>query len=227
MPYLHRIRLSEKKLRLLRKCFVADCTAIQAAFVAHVNRNTANRYYRFFRQLIKRAALTERQHVNLHNGLEVDESYFGPRRQRGKRGRGAAHKIIVFGVLKRQGRVYTEIIPDASKQAIMPIIRQVVASGADIYSDGWKSYDALAVHGYNHKKVKHHKNEWTRGPETHINGVESFWAWVKHRLVKFRGLTKQQFRDSLLESEWRFNHRVDMERALATLVRAFKKSSLI
>lgn len=41
--------------------------------------------------------------------VEVDESYFGGRR----RGRGAARKVPVFGLLKRGGKVYTKVIPNA------------------------------------------------------------------------------------------------------------------
>jgi hypothetical protein len=48
--------------------------------------------------------------------VEVDESYFGARRAKGKRGRGARGKTIVFGIFKRNGNVYTEIVPDASKK---------------------------------------------------------------------------------------------------------------
>ena len=102
----------------------------------------------------------------------------------------------------------------------MPIIRQVIRSGSDIYSDGWRSYDALAIYGYNHKKVRHDRSEFSKGDgRTHINGVESYWSWVKHRLIQFRGLTKQQFKYYLLESEWRFNHRHTLEKDLRGLLK--------
>jgi len=38
--------------------------------------------------------------------IECDESYFGAKRIRGKRGRGAAGKTPVFGLLKRNGKGY-------------------------------------------------------------------------------------------------------------------------
>ena len=90
-------------------------------------------------------ALLERRQVKFKNGIEVDESYFAPRRVRGKRGKDAGRKIIVFGLLKRQAKIYTQIIKNTQKQEVMPIVRQVVKSGSDIYSDGWRSYDALAI----------------------------------------------------------------------------------
>ena len=67
--------------------------------------------------------------------------------------------------------------------------------------------DALAVYGYNHKKVKHSEKEFAREDGSHINGVKSYWSWTKRRLAKFNGIAKRQFGKHLLESEWRFNHR--------------------
>jgi transposase len=198
---------------------LADVTSFKTAQVVGVNRKTTDRYFSKFRILIKRAALNERQLVKLGNGIEVDESYFGPRRVRGKRGRGARGKVIVLGILKREGKVYSEIVKNTEKKAIMPIIRKVVQSGSDIYSDGWKSYSALAVYGYNHKKVKHSEDEFARPNGTHINGVESYWSWTKRRLNKFNGISKRHFSEYLLESEWRFNHRKTMEEDLKFLIR--------
>jgi len=66
--------------------------------------------------------------------VEVDESYFEPRRVRGKRGRGARHKTIVFGIFKRNGHVYTEIVPDAKKAMLQAIIRGRIASKSVIHS---------------------------------------------------------------------------------------------
>lgn len=105
----------------------------------------------------------------------------------------------------------------------MPIIRSTVRSGADIYTDGWSSYDALAIYGYNHKRVNHSKNEFVREKEIHINGVESFWSWTKRRLAKFNGIPKNRFPNTLLESEWRFNHRDDILREIRRLIRNSKK----
>jgi transposase len=215
----NRRRISRQKYTILFSSFVADVSALTASEIAGVNRKTADRYYSIFRTAIFEHAHKERLTCNLKNGIELDESYFGPRRVRGKRGRGAGRKIIVFGLLKRNGAVYTQIIPTAQRKAVMPIIRKVVASGSDIYSDGWRSYDALAVYGYNHKQVKHDENEFARTDGTHINGVESYWSWMKRRLSKFNGIPRSQFAAHMLESEWRFNHRATLADDLKKLLR--------
>ena len=221
-----RRRISDKKFRVILKCFCVDITAVQTAVIAGVNRNTSQRYFSFFKGLVIQDAWSDRDEYQIGNGVEVDESYFGPRRVRGKRGRGASKKIIVFGLLKRHGKVFTQIISRATQAEILPIIRQTVKSGSDIYSDGWRSYDALGIYGYNHKKVKHHENEFADG-DKHINGIESFWSYTKRRLAKFNGFTRTQFMEYLLESEWRFNHRGRVSKQLRGLIHQYKVSVVI
>jgi transposase-like protein len=68
--------------------------------------------------------------------VEVDESYFGPRRIKGKHGRGAGKKKLVLGVLKRGGKVHTDIIRKASKKDILPILKGKVPDVTTIYTDG-------------------------------------------------------------------------------------------
>lgn len=220
-----RIRISDKKFRLIVRCFAFDCTAYQTSNLVSVNHNTADRYFNYLRTLVIKEAVKERKESKIGNGIEVDESYFGARRQRGKRGRGASKKIIVLGLRKRSGKVYAQIIPDVSRDEIMPIIRRTVRSGADIYTDGWRSYDALAVYGYNHKKVNHEKDQFVKD-EVHVNGIESFWSFTKRRLAKFNGVPKKLFPIYLLESEWRFNHRTDILKSMKILIRS-KRTQLI
>jgi len=138
--------------------------------------------------------------------VEIDESYFGARRVRGKRGRGAAGKTPVIGLLKRGGKVFTEIVENCSRQALEPIIKGQVLSETTIYTDGWKSYDGLVLGGYKHHRIHHHRNEFARG-KNHVNGIESFWSFAKLRMAKLRGIRADSLIIHLKESEWRWNHR--------------------
>ena len=104
--------------------------------------------------------------------IEVDESYFGDKRK-GKRGRGAAGKIPVFGVLKRGGRVYTKIISDASSETLIPIINRKVIPDSIVYSDSWKAYNVLDVSDFKHFRINH--SELFADKKNHINGIENFW----------------------------------------------------
>ena len=121
------------KFHLLLKCFVADLSATRTSEIAGMNRNTVNRYFRAFRKRICEICALESP---FSGSIEVDESYFGPRRARGERRRGAYGKTVVFGLLKRGDKVYTEIVPDASKQTLQEIIRGHVDLESVVNSDG-------------------------------------------------------------------------------------------
>ena len=73
-----------------------------------LNRNIMNKYLLLVRKVI---ALECEQESPFSGEVEVDECFFGARRTKGKRGRGASGKTIVFGLLKRNGKVYTKIVP--------------------------------------------------------------------------------------------------------------------
>lgn len=138
--------------------------------------------------------------------IEIDESYFGSRRRGDKRGRSVERKIPVVGILKRNGKVHTQIIPDASRRSLMPIIADLVnKSKTNVYTDKWKSYDSLVFSGYKHFRINHSK-EFTR-KHNHINGIESFWSYVKRKMRKHNSIPRHRFYYYLKESEFRFNHR--------------------
>lgn len=145
---------------------------------------------------------------------------FGTKRIRGKRGRGAGGKTIVFGLLKRGDCVYTEIVPDASKATLQAIIRGKVDPNSIIHTDGWRGYDGLVDLGLEkHFRVNHGNNEFVKGSR-HVNGIESFWSYAKHRLAQFHGVRKDKFELHLKETEFRFNHRnLDLYKTLLKLLR--------
>ena len=216
-------RLRKSAIRKLIECFVADVSATQAGKLAKVNRNTANLWYGSFREKI--LAYQEHENGSFHGEVELDESYFGgPRKKnhakdRRKRGRGAENKVPVFGIKKRDdGRVYTQIIKNASKQELLPIVRRLVAKDkTTIYTDKWKSYDGLVLDGYKHKRINHSK-QYSNRRGTHVNGIENFWSFSKRRLAKFNGVSRKTFLLHLKECEFRYNHKHDMLRVLKKLL---------
>ncbi|MDK4613648.1 IS1595 family transposase, partial [Kingella kingae] len=105
----------------------------------HYNKNIAA-YYRL-RLLIYQNS----PHLEMFDGeVEADESYFG-RQRKGKRGRGAAGKVAVFGLLKRNGKIYTVTVPNTQTATLLPIIREQVKPDSIVYTDCYRSYDVLDV----------------------------------------------------------------------------------
>lgn len=207
--------LSNYKVKKIMRFFCEDITASKTSILLGINRNTINRYFNLFR--LKIAACSNCESSVFSGEIELDESYFGAKRIRGKRGRGAAGKTPVFGVLKRNGKVYVEIVNNCSRDELMPIIQGKVLEGSTVYTDGWRAYDGLILNGYDHYRIFHSHNEFARG-KNHVNGIESFWSFAKRRLAKFNGLTNKHFFLHLKESEFRFNHRnLDLLSSLWTI----------
>ena len=201
--YIKRSHISERKFREILKCFCLDLTAQSTAKLTRVSRNSINA---FFNRLRARIAFELSPAIKFGGEVELDESYFGAKRVRGKRGRGAAGKTPVFGILKRDGGVYVEIIKNCARDSLMPIIQGKILEGSTVYTDGWNAYDGLILNGYDHYRIFHTANEFSRG-KNHVNGIESFWSFAKRRLAKFNGLTDEKFFLHLKESEFRFNHK--------------------
>jgi transposase len=187
----------------LIKQFVAGATARAAADLVGVNRHTATLYFCKLRELI--AWQVEAETPFFSGEVELDESYFGGKRK-GKRGRGAAGKTIVFGLLERGGKVYTLIVPDTKKSTLEPIIRQSVKPDSLVYTDGYKSYDVLDVSEFHHYRINH-SERFVEAKTNHINGIENFWNQAKRHMRRFNGIPKDQFNLFLKECEWRFNYR--------------------
>ena len=107
-------RLTSRQQGRLIEYFVAGTTARAAAELVRVQPNTAIRFFMRLRILIA----SKLPSYELNGEVEVDESYFGGKRK-GMRGRGAAGKVAVFGLLKRGGKVNTAIIPNAKTETLL------------------------------------------------------------------------------------------------------------
>lgn len=198
--YIKHCKLSRSEQLDLMKYFVAGSTARTAADLIGIHRNTA---VRFFHKLREKIAIKQQNRSEQFCGkIELDESYFGGTRK-GKRGRGAAGKGAVFGLLKRGGKVYTQIILDAKSDTLMPIIREKIEPDSIVYTDYWRGYNALDVSEFKHFRINH--STLFAEKHNHINGIENFWNQAKRHMRKFNGIPRQHFNLFLKECEWRFN----------------------
>jgi hypothetical protein len=130
--YFYRSHISTKKFRHIIYLFSGDLTASQISKYSNCSRVTINKICTYVRK-----ALVDYSNSTspLSGEIEIDESYFGPRRVRGMRGRGAGKKIIVFGLLKRGSNVYTQIVKNASRETLKRIILERISSDSQVYSD--------------------------------------------------------------------------------------------
>ena len=197
---------SLKKIRMeiaIVTGFYQQQPAYRLASDLGVDYQTITRVYQKLRRSLYHIA--ELEGTKMSGDIEMDEAYFGGRRK-GKRGRGAKGKSIVFGLLEREGRVYTRVVEGVSADDLMAVIRKKTRKGSVYYSDTFKSYNSLKRLGKHHT-VNHSKNMVDKKTKNHINGIEGFWSFAKHILYNYRGVSKFHFPMYLKEVEYRYNHR--------------------
>ena len=193
--------LRKQQLRLL-EYFVLEVTTQSAADIMGTQANTAILFYRKVRRMI--AHYLEIEATEIFDGaVELDESYFGGMRK-GKRGRGAAGKVAVFGILKRGGKVFTKVVLDTKTETLIPLITRKIAPDSIVYTDCYRSYNALDVSDFYHERINHSVLFATG--KNHINGIENFWNQAKRVLRKYNGIPKESFPLFLKECEFRFNY---------------------
>ena len=137
-------KISEPQFRQILRLFALDLTASDTARLTGISVRSINT---LFLKLRQRLAAECEQQTPFDGVVELDESYFGAKRIRGKRGRGAGGKTIVFGVLKRGDKVYTEIVSDAPKATLQKVIRGHISIESVINTDGWRGFIVWLIWG--------------------------------------------------------------------------------
>ncbi len=127
-----------------------------------------------------------------------------------------AGKAPAFGLPKRNGKVYTRIVEDVSRQTLRQIIRTKVVPESGTYTDSFRSYDGPALDGFKHFRINHQEC-FATGKRKRVNGVESFRGYAKTKLKSYYGVSRGHFYLYLKEVEFRFNHRKAAD--LASLIK--------
>ena len=194
-------KLKKKVQKKLLRFFVLEVTARSAADILGIHPNSAALFYRKIRTVINYHLALAADEV-FEGPVELDESYFGGHRK-SRRGRGAAGKVVVFGILKRNGRVYTVVVDNAKSDTFMPVIKQKIMPDSIVYTDSLSSCDKSGVSGFIHHRINHCKA--FAECQNHINSIENFWNQAKRVLRKYNGIDRKSFPRFLKECEFRFN----------------------
>ncbi len=168
-----------------------------------VDVKAVTRVYQRLREALYR--LTELEADRLKREIGLDEAYFDGRRK-DRRGRGARDKSVVFGLLERDGKVYTKVVESVTAEELMRHIRARAGKGSVYYSDAFHGYQSLRCYGA-HRTVSHGRAPGGRRTQNPINGIEDFWSYARHILRNYRGVSRHNFPMYLKEIEYRFNHR--------------------
>ena len=213
-------RLSDRTKHKLVELFSLGVPVYRMRFR---NIGSAPSIERFFRLIRACCALQEHGRETFQGLVECDETTFGGARH-GKRGWGAAGKIIVFGLLQRNSSIKVFPLEGRRGAEVLKLVQQHTKPGSLYYTDDWQTYASLAIRG-NHIVVRKDKGK-PKGRD-HINGIEGFWSYAKHWLYPYRGVPKKYFHLYLGEICFRFNHRnEDLYPLIFKMLKKYKTSEI-
>lgn len=143
--------------------------------------------------------------------VEVDETYYGPKSREGKRGRGSELKTPVIGIVERGGRIHTEVIPDAKKGTLQPIVEKNVQVGTTVNTDEWLGYNDLPKVGFKHRVINHSDDVFVMGT-THTQTIDGFWGNFKSGVKGVHHHVSNDYLHLYLaEHGFRYSHRNDVK----------------
>lgn len=224
-------------------CFVLGHSANKAGKLIQISSRTCWSIYQTIRKALVRESLEGRQKIT--GTVEVDESFYGGvfknlRKEtrwkfrhegKAKRGRGAyVRKQVVFGIYKRDGEVYLELIGQADKNELEQVIKRKIERKTEVFSDKFTGYDGLVGLGYVHSSVDHGMEIYVDG-RIHINGMEGFWGLSITNMHTYKGIKKKNWILYLKEMEFRYNQRHmtfdETVKKIITILMTYRKESFV
>ncbi len=163
-----------------------------------------------------RLALQNKDGGKLGGEVEVDETFIGglsrnmhvSKRRQKIMGTGGRDKVAVLGILKRQGKVRTSVVPDVTLQTLRNNVTENVLAGSQVFTDAWVGYNGLNAE-YVHNVIDHAKAYAVEN--VHTNGLENYWSLLK-RTIKGTYVSVEPFHlfRYLDEQAFRYNTRQDL-----------------
>src|SRR5260221_3380033 len=122
--------------------------------------------------------------------VECDETFVGGKNKNrhadkkieGNQGRAAMDKTPVVGLLERNGKVRTFVVPSTDAEILHPIMVEHVDKDAVLITDAYRSYIGLSDR-YEHVMVKHTEGDYRTDSHFHTNNIENFWSTFKRGII--------------------------------------------
>jgi len=182
-----------------------------------IQRETGVTYKTAWRMFNQIRSLLQEDYEPTSGEFELDETYIGARK-RGKHGRGAEGKTLVFGVAQRKGKVSALAIDDLKSSTMIPIVKERILPKSMVYTDEFCTYRSLRRHGYKHKRVHHSSKVWVAG-NAHTNTIEGFWSALKRGINGvYHAVSEKHLQGYINEYSFRYNHRKDEKPMFLTVL---------
>jgi transposase-like protein len=147
--------------------------------------------------------------------VEADETYVGGKnrnRHDNKKvdyAKNGDEKVPVFGLLQRNGKVLTFVVPTTRREILQPIMQEFVDKDATLISDSHQGYNGLEK-DYTHVVVKHRSSEGNYKTDSHFhtNNIENFWSTFKRGIIGiYHYVSPKHLHRYTDEFSYRYNNR--------------------
>jgi len=205
------------RIYCLLDCWLQEMPVKQTARLTNLSRQTVSRYFRKFRLVVPE--LKEKLNGSV---IVMDDSYFGGKRK-GKRGRGATGKTLVFGALDQQAsQIKVFELESMDFRVIATCISHHTNREAKFISDDYSSYQYAASWL---KTVNVFINHAVRFKET--NPIENVWSVFKNKLIRmYHHATKRYMFEYIKELAYRFNSRLNPDDPFAFIQKTLQLQSV-
>ena len=194
-----RCKLSKKEQQKMIAFFVHGVTARSADDLMKMQPNTAALFYRKIREVIA-YYLAQDASQTLNGDFVLDESYLNELKQRKASDNSDADKHAVFGILARQGKIFTKMTGYNSPELLTAASPNLLVPDSVVYINGDHQDQSLDVNECYQEPVSQ-----AVSPEQAAE-TENFWKQTKYMLRKYNGIPKSTFALFLKECEFRFNY---------------------
>lgn len=169
-----------------------------------------------------RAMLIETNPELLNGIIEIDESFVGGKQANKHKSKTVIRskisraldvrvevpKTMVLGLIQREGKVRTFVVPNREGNTLQPIMRANVATDARIITDAFVSYVELRK-DYKHESVKHTRGDYVTHGDKHTNNIEGYWSILKRGIIgTFHVVSPQHLQRYCDEFAHRYNNRL-------------------
>lgn len=158
----------------------------------------------------------------LSGQVEADETYVGGVATGAGRGLHLDRKTVLFGMVERNGRATTKVVPDNKRHTLLREIGHNVRRGSTVHTDEFRGYGGLEGRGYKHKTVNHGQGEYATDDGRGTQTVEGYFSRLKNSIrgthVSVSGKHLQKYAG---EFEYRYNSRHRPSEMLDELLSVF------
>jgi transposase-like protein len=147
--------------------------------------------------------------------IEIDETFFGNKEGFEVR-QGAWHKNAVFTLVERGGSARSFHVSDATKETIVPIIRENLNRESHLMSDEANRYQKIGSEFAKHGVVDHSRGEYgytdrVTGIKVNTNTIEGYYSIFKRGMKGvYQHCSEKHLHRYLAEFDFRYSNRMKL-----------------